>query len=244
MKPSIKPYSITVGGIKVSILRKEIKNLHLGVYPPDGRVRVAAPLKMSKEAIRLAVVTRLGWIKRQQAAFAKQPRESKREMVRGESHYLLGRRYRLRIVPAMGAAKVVLRSTTAMELHVPESSTPEQRERVLQRFYRQQLKELIPPLLEKWQPRLGVTAAEWGIKRMKTKWGTCNPLARRVWLNLELAKKPVQCVEYILVHELTHLLEATHNDRFVGLMNRFIPKWQHYREILNRLPVSHAEWGY
>jgi predicted metal-dependent hydrolase len=126
---------------------------------------------------------------------------------------------------------------------VPVSSAVEQRERALHRWYRAQLKELVPPLLAKWQPLLGVTASEWGIKRMRTKWGTCNAEASRIWLNLELAKKPVQCLEYILVHELTHLLEPTHNARFVRLMDRFMPKWQFYREMLNRLPVKHERWG-
>ena len=242
MKTTTKARQLVVGGVEVSILRKSIKNLHLGVYPPQGRVRVAAPLKMSDDAIRLAIVTRLAWIKRQKSKFAEQPRETKREMVRGESHFFLGKRYRLRIVPGTGAAKVLLPNNTSMELHVPASSTAEQRERALQRWYRLQLKELVPPLLAKWQPLLGVTASEWGIKRMRTKWGTCNAEARRIWLNLELAKKPVQCLEYILVHELTHLLEPSHNARFVLLMDRFMPKWQFYREMLNRLPVKHESW--
>jgi predicted metal-dependent hydrolase len=198
---------IRVSGVPVEIVRKGIKNLHLGVYPPRGRVRVAAPLRVSDAAVRLAVVGKLGWIKRQRARFEAQPRQSDREMVSGESHYFLGQRYRLRVVTYAGPAKVMARNKSVIELHVRRESSAEQRERVLQRWYRQQLKQLIPPLLEKWQPVLGVQANEWAIKKMKTKWGACNVKVRRIWLNLELAKKPVQCLEYIVVHELLHLLE-------------------------------------
>lgn len=236
-------HQITVNGLPVSIVRKAIKNLHLGVYPPDGRVRVAAPLAVSDEAVRLAVIGKLGWIKRQRAKFQAQPRQSRREMVRGESHYFLGQRYRLRVIHGQGAAKVVLRRPSALELHVRPEATIEQRERLLQRWYREQLKQLIPPLIEKWQTILGVEAADWGIKKMKTKWGTCNIEARRIWLNLELAKKPVQCLEYIVAHELVHLIERHHNERFVALMNQYLPQWQLHREELNAAPLAHETWA-
>jgi predicted metal-dependent hydrolase len=208
-------HHLTVNGLPVSIVRKAIKNLHLGVYPPHGRVRVAVPLAVTDEAVRLAVVGKLGWIKRQRARFKAQPRQSAREMVRGESHYFLGTRYRLRVIQQDGAPRVVLRNRSAMELYVKPGTSAEQRERVLHRWYRQQLKELIPPLLEKWQSAVGIQVADWRIKKMKTKWGTCSVEARRIWLNLELAKKPVQCLEYIVVHELVHLIERHHNDRFI-----------------------------
>ena len=235
---------IRVSGVPVEIVRKGIKNLHLGVYPPHGRVRVAAPLRVSDAAVRLAVVGKLGWIKRQRARFEAQPRQSEREMVSGESHYFLGQRYRLRVVTYEGPAKVIARNKSIIELHVRRESSAEQRERVLQRWYRQQLKELIPPLLEKWQPALGVQADEWAIKKMKTKWGACNVKVRRIWLNLELAKKPVQCLEYIIVHELVHLLERHHNDTFVALMNKFLPQWKSRRSELNAAPLAHARWSY
>ena len=228
----------------VEIVRKGIKNLHLGVYPPHGRVRVAAPLRVSDDAVRLAVVGKLGWIKRQRARFEAQPRQSEREMVSGESHYFLGQRYRLRVVTYEGPAKVIARNKSIIELHVRRESSAEQRERVLQRWYRQQLKELIPPLLEKWQPALGVQADEWAIKKMKTKWGACNVKVRRIWLNLELAKKPAQCLEYIIVHELLHLLERQHNDNFFALMNEYLPQWRSRRSELNAAPLAHARWSY
>ena len=235
---------IRVSGVPVEIVRKGIKNLHLGVYPPHGRVRVAAPLRVSDAAVRLAVVGKLGWIKRQRARFEAQPRQSEREMVSGESHYFLGQRYRLRVVTYEGPAKVIARNKSIIELHVRRESSAEQRERVLQRWYRQQLKELIPPLLEKWQPALGVQADEWAIKKMKTKWGACNVKVRRIWLNLELAKKPAQCLEYIIVHELLHLLKRQHNDNFFALMNEHLPQWRSRRSELNAAPLGHARWSY
>jgi len=235
---------ITVNGVPVEIVRKGIKNLHLGVYPPHGRVRVAAPLRVSDDAVRLAVVGKLAWIKRQRARFDAQPRQSAREMVSGESHYFLGQRYRLRVMNQEAATKVVIRNNSTIELHVRREITAEQRQRIFHSWYRQQLKELIPPLQEKWEPRLGVHADEWAIKKMKTKWGACNVEARRIWLNLELAKKPVQCLEYIVVHELVHLLERHHNDKFISLMNNFLPQWRSRRDELNEAPLAHATWSY
>jgi hypothetical protein len=235
---------ITVNGVPVEIVRKGIKNLHLGVYPPHGRVRVAAPLRVSDDAVRLAIVDKLAWIKRQRARFDAQLRQSAREMVSGESHYFLGQRYRLRVLKHAGVPKVVICNNSTIELHVRREITAEQRERLLQRWYRQQLKELIPPLLERWKLRLSVHANEWAIKRMKTKWGACNVHARRIWLNLELAKKPVQCLEYIIVHELVHLLERHHNDNFISLMNNFLPQWRSRRDELNAAPLAHASWSY
>ena len=213
---NIEKHQIHVGGLTVDVVRKAIKNLHLGVYPPDGRVRVAVPLAVSDEAVRLAVIGKLGWIKRQRRGFAGQARQSEREMVSGESHYFLGRRVRLRVKEHDGPARVVARNTPFLDLYVRPGTGAEKREQVLQSWYRAQLKTLIPPLLEKWQPILGVQVADWGIKKMKTRWGSCNVDARRIWFNLELAKKPVRCLEYIAVHELVHLLERHHNDRFTG----------------------------
>jgi predicted metal-dependent hydrolase len=235
--------AITVAGIKVEIVRKDIKNLHLGVYPPHGRVRVAAPLVVSDEAVRLAVIDKLGWIKRNQNKFREQPRQSAREMVSGESHYFLGQRYRLRIHPHEGTPHVAIRGTATLDLSVRPNTTTEQREQILSRWYRAQLKTLIPPLVTKWEMILGVQLAEWGVKKMKTKWGSCNPTARRAWFNLELAKKPAACLEYIVAHELLHLVERHHNDRFLQLLNRHLPQWQEYRGMLNDFPLANEKWG-
>lgn len=241
---STEPHVITVSGVRVQVVRKAIKNLHLGVYPPEGRVRVAAPLSVTDDAVRLAVVGKLGWIRRQRTKFKTQLRQSEREMVSGESHYFLGRRYRLRVVSHDGPAKVLVRNSSTIELHVSHGTNASQRERILQRWYRQQLKLLIPPLLDKWQRVLGVKVAECSVKKMKTKWGSCNAKAGRIWLNLELAKKPPRCLEYIMVHEMVHLLERHHNDRFTGLMNKLLPNWRLLRDELNSAPLAHETWSY
>ncbi len=235
---------IVVGGIAVDVVRKPIKNLHLGVYPPAGRVRVAVPPTVSDDAVRLAVIGKLGWIKRQRANFAAQPRQSEREMVSGESHYFLGRRYRLRVIPSEGAARVVLRNRTTLELHIRPETDAARRERALHRWYRERLRDLAMPLVRKWEAILGVRAAGVGIKKMKTKWGTCTIEARRIWLNLELAKKPPMCLEYLIVHELAHLIERNHTDRFVALMDRHLPNWRQHRQELNAAPLAHDSWGY
>jgi hypothetical protein len=241
---SIEVVEIRVSGLTVQILRKDIKNLHLGVYPPHGRVRVAAPLQVSNDAVRLAVIRKLGWIKRQQARFKAQARQSDREMVSGESHYFLGQRYRLRVVNHDLAAKVLVRNKATIELHVRRETSTEQRERVLQRWYRQQLRKLIPPLLEKWQHALCVQVADWGIRKMKTRWGTCNAKACRIWLNLELAKKPPQCLEYIILHELVHLVVKHHDDRFIAMLDEYLPQRRLHRQELNAAPLAHETWLY
>jgi hypothetical protein len=240
----IERRQISIRGLPVDVVRKSIKNLHLGVYPPHGRVRVAAPLAVTDEAVRLAVIGKLGWIKRQRARFEDQPRQSKREMVSGESHYFLGQRYRLNVVVQNGPARVAIRNKRRIDLFVREGTDTAHRERVLLAWYRRQLKALIPPLIELWEAAMGVKVAEWGVKQMKTKWGACNIDARRIWLNLELAKKPVQCLVYIIVHEMAHLLERHHNDRFSKLMDSFMPQWRLQRAELNRAPLGHATWKY
>lgn len=241
---STESVQITVSGMQVQVVRKAIRNLHLGVYPPNGRVRVAAPFRVSDEAVRLAVVTRLGWIRRQQAKFAAQPRQSKRELVSGESHYFFGMRYRLRVEEREGASRVFVRGKSALVLQVRPGSTAAQREEILLRWYRRELKARVPELLERWRPVIGVHAAGWGVKRMKTRWGTCNPKVGRVWLNLELAKKPVRCLEYIVVHELVHLLERRHDGRFIALMDKHLPQWRARQQELNAAPLAHETWNY
>jgi predicted metal-dependent hydrolase len=237
-------HQIKVSGLVVDVVRKNIKNLHLAVYPPTGRVRVAVPLRVSDEAVRMAVVTRLAWIKRQQAKFNGQERQSAREFVTGESHYFQGRRYRLNVVYQNGPVRVVIRNKSTIDVFVREGSDTSRRERVFLAWYRRQLKELIPPLIEKWEGIIGVKVAEWGVKQMKTKWGTCTIKAHRIWLNLELVKKPVQCLEYIVVHEMVHLLERHHNDRFTARMDSFMPQWREAKKILTSFPLGHEVWGY
>ena len=233
---------IRVGGVKVSVVHKSIKNLHLGVYPPDGRVRVAAPRALSDEAVRLAVVDKLVWIKRQQASFKSQPRQGQREMIDLESHYFQGQRYLLKVIPTRGAAHVELRPNT-LELHAREDSNSAARERTLREWYRVQLRQIAAPLIEQWTAQLDVEPAQWNIRRMKTRWGSCDVANRRIWLNLELAKKPLPCLEYVVVHELLHLIERGHSDRFVALLDEHLPQWRARRDELNAAPLSHESWG-
>ncbi len=235
---------IHVRGTPVEIVRKDIKNLHLGVYPPNGRVRVAAPLYLDDDAVRLAVISRLGWIRRKQADFEQQNRQSQREFVTGESHYFQGRRYRLDVTEHNSPPTVRLLNNTTMALSVRPGTDRDMREAVLYRWYRRELRDQLPALLAKWEPRVGVTVADVRIRKMKTLWGSCNIEAGRIWLNLELIKKPTSCLAYVLVHEMVHLLERKHNARFQALMDRFMPQWRLYRDELNRAPLAHADWRY
>jgi predicted metal-dependent hydrolase len=237
-------HQIEVNGLLVDVVRKDIKNLHLAVYPPDGRIRVAAPLRLDDEAVRLAVIARLAWIKRQQTKFQEQERQTAREYISGESHYFLGGRYRLNVILRDGPGQVIVRNKKIIDLYVRPDSTAEQRRRVMSDWYRSFLKASVPLLVAKWEAVMGVHVAEWGIKQMKTRWGACNIAAGRIWLNLELAKKSARCLEYIVVHEMVHLLERQHNERFKALMSQFLPQWQLIRDELNREPLAHEDWDY
>ena len=234
---------VEIGSIAMQLNRKAIKNLHISVLPPDGRVRVSAPESMTETAIRMAVISRIPWIKKQQSDFAKQPRQSDREMVSGECHYLWGRRYRLNLIERSGKHEIKL-GRGRLHLYVNPATTLENKALVLSSYYRDELKARIAELLPIWEDKIGVIAADWGVKKMKTKWGSCNIQAKRIWLNLELAKKPPECLEYILVHELVHLLERNHNERFKGYMDKLLPDWRERRDLLNRMPLAHNNWIY
>ncbi len=222
--------------LRIDVVRKDIKNLHLAVCPSHGRIRIAVPHRLDDETIRLAIISRLRWIRRQQANFTRQDRQSARDMVTGESHYVAGRRYRLDVIEHQGVPSVRIRDNATLELRIPPGTDRIARQTVLHRWYRRQLRTAIAALIVKWQPILGVEVAAWGIKKMKTRWGTCTIPARRIWLNLELAKKPPACLEYILVHEMVHLLEHHHTDRFRTLMDHHLPHWPLHRADLNRAP--------
>jgi predicted metal-dependent hydrolase len=235
---------LVVSGIRVQIVRKNIKNLHLATYPPDGRVRIAVPLHVDNEAVRLAIAAKLGWIRGKQAAFAEQARQSRREMVTGESHYVRGVRYRLRVIEGPAKQGVRIRGNHTLELTVRPGRTTAQRLAVLSEWHRRLLRSEIPSLVEKWEPLVGVAVADWGIKKMRTRWGTCNPVAARIWLNLDLATKPPECLEYIVVHEMVHLIERRHNDNFTKHMDRLMPLWRNHRDLLNAAPLGHEDWDY
>lgn len=233
-----------INNISIDIVRKDIKNIHLGVYPPLGRVRIAAPLNTNEDAIRLFAISKLGWIKRQQRKFQGQERTSSREYKNRESHYYMGTRYLLNVIEEDAPPKVMLRNKTYIDLHVRPDATTAKRHQIMTEWYRKEIKKLIPEIIEKWEKKISVKINDWQVKLMKTKWGSCNIDKKRIWLNLELAKKPVQCLEYIIVHEMVHLLERHHNDRFLNYMDIYLPNWKQLRTELNKLPVSHAEWSY
>jgi predicted metal-dependent hydrolase len=234
---------LQIGTVAVLVVRKPIKNLHLSVLPPDGSVRVSSPLAMNDDAIRTLIATRIPWIRKQKAKFEGQERQTKREYVSGESHYFLGKRYRLEVVYENSSPRASLKGKNKIILRARPESTLGRREQILLDWYRSELRNISKELLEAWQKRIGVGVESWGIKRMKTRWGTCNQRAGRIWLNSELAKKPVACIEYVVVHELVHLIEKKHNDRFIGLMSRHLPKWRSSKEELNRSMLSHETWG-
>lgn len=238
----VKDQNIIVSGISVQVVRKPIKNLHLSVCPPQGHVRVAVPLHVTDDNVRLAIISRLKWIKQQQLSFQTQTRQSAREMVTGESHYVFGKRYRLEVIERRGRHEVVIKNSSTLQLFVNPGTSALHRALVLNQWYRQELKTRIPDLLSRWEPIIGKQALDWGIKKMKTKWGSCNIAQSRIWLNLELAKKPVDCLEYVLVHELVHLLERNHGEQFKAYMNQFLPKWQQYRDALRNEPLKDENW--
>lgn len=228
---------------EIELTQKNIKNLHLSVYPPNGRVKVSAPQHMDAATIRAFLISKLPWIRKQQIKIRAQEREAPREYVDRETHYFRGERFLLEIHDTTGPHRVAVNHTT-LQLHLRRNASTESRKRLLEQFYRDSLKEEIPKYIEKYEPLLDVEVAEFGIKKMKTRWGTCSHEARCIWINLELAKKPPSCLEYIIVHEMVHLLEASHNARFKTLMDKFYPKWRQVREELNRLPIRHEEWTY
>lgn len=235
--------TIELGDICLEVIHKDIKNVHLSVHPPHGRVTISAPIQMDLETIRLFSISKMGWIRKQQAKFENQKREAPREYVTRESHYYLGHRYLLKVVEHDAAPKVVLKHNS-IELYIRKGATMAQRDDILQGWYRQQLRELIPQYVAKIETKMNVKVAEIRIRKMKTRWGTCNPDAKRIWLNTELAKKPIESIEYVLVHEMVHLIERNHNELFIAYMDEFLPKWKHLREDLNRSALGHVEWSY
>lgn len=222
---------------------KDIKNLHLSVYPPAGRVRISAPLRMNLETIRLFAIAKLGWIKKQQKKLQEQERETPREYLDRESHYVWGKRYLLKLIESNQAPAVELKHSQIL-LQIRPGANEEKKQSIIEEWYREQLRQAIPTLLTKWEPLIGVKAKRFFVRKMKTKWGSCNPNSMSIRLNTDLAKKPPECLEYIVVHELLHLLEPTHNNRFMTLMDQFMPDWQFYRDQLNKLPVRHDDWDY
>ncbi len=240
---NISKQQINLGDIKIDVFYKDIKNIHLSVHPPSGRVRISSPHRISLDTLRVFAISKLSWIKKQQQKLRSQEREAQRDFITRESHYYLGKRYLLKVIEHHSPPKVVIKHDT-IELYVKPDTDKEKRQSILNEWYRERLKEIIPAYIEKWEKSMNVKVNEWAIKRMKTRWGTCNIKAQRIWINLELAKKPIHCLEYIIVHEMVHLLERKHNDKFKAYLNQFLPQWKQHRQELNRFPISHTDWGY
>ena len=235
--------TIDLGCINVEVIQKDIKNVHLSVYPPTGRVRISAPLHMSLDTIRVSAISKLGWIKQEQQKLRDQERETPREYLDRESHRLWGKRYLLKVVERESAPLVEIKHGKLV-LQVGCEADTAKKQAIVARWYRDQIKNVVPALIEKWSPLINITPPNLFVRQMKTKWGSCNSAVGNIRLNSELAKKPRECLEYVLVHELMHFLEPTHNQRFIALMDKFMPLWRHHRDVLNRLPVRHEKWIY
>lgn len=233
---------IKLGDIAIDVVRKEIKNIHLSVYPPAGRVRISAPKRMALDTIRVFAISKLGWIKKHQQKLQEQVRETPREYIDRESHYLWGKRYLFKVEEKDSAAYVSLRHNQ-MVLHVRPDTGDERKREILAEWYREKLKEVVPALIAKWERLMGVKVEKFFVQRMKTRWGSCNHRSNNIRLNTELAKKPLECLEYVVVHEMAHLLEPSHNNRFIALMDQFMPSWRNHREELNRSSLRYEEWG-
>jgi predicted metal-dependent hydrolase len=234
---------INLGNLTVDVVFKDIKNIHLSVYPPDGKVRISAPTRMNLDTVRVFAISKLGWIKQQQDKLRSQNRETPREYLDRESHYVWGKRYLLKVVEGNAAPGIELKHN-AMVLRVRQGTDEEKKQAMVEGWYREQLKTAVADFIARWEPLIGVKVGAFFVQRMKTKWGSCNPINRSIRLNTELTKKPPECLEYIVVHEMVHLLEPTHNARFIALMERFMPNWRMFREQLNQLPVRHEMWVY
>jgi predicted metal-dependent hydrolase len=234
---------LRLGDIAVDVVLKDIKNIHLSVYPPTGRVRISAPRRTKVDTIRVFAISKLSWIKQQQKKLRDQERETPREYLDRESHYVWGRRYLFKVVEERVAPAVEL-THFGMILKVSPGANDVTKQAVVAHWYREQIKAAAPDLIAKWGPITGVKIERFFVQKMKTKWGSCNPFARSIRLNTDLAKKPRECLEYIVVHEMVHVLEPTHNARFVTLMDRLMPQWRLRRDELNRAPLSHESWGY
>ncbi len=231
--------TIIINDIEIELTKKNIKNINLSVHSPNGEVRISAPKKMTDEDIRSFALSKISWIEKQQAKFENQERIPKLEYISGENHYYFGQPYLLNVIyQSSNKSKVEIRNKEYIELYVKEGISKEKREDIMKEWYRKEMKKVIPSIIEKWEKIMNLTVEEWGVKQMKTRWGTCNPNANRIWLNLELAKKPPYCLEYIIVHEMAHLIERGHGDRFKAIMDKYYPNWRNVKKELNGMVVD------
>lgn len=228
---------ITVSDISAEVEWKNIKNIHLTIYPPNARIHISAPVKMTEDAVRLFLITKLPWIKQRVSAILDQNRQTPREYVSGENHYYKGHRYRLKVVYHNAPPRVEIQGNEYIVLFVREGATEERRAEILREWYRAEFKALLPSLITKWEEILGVKVNKWEVKQMKTLWGSCNHRTRNIIFNLELIKKPICCIEYIVVHELLHIKVRLHNEEYTRLLDRHFPNWRQLKEELNEFVV-------
>lgn len=234
---------LQLGEISIDVVLKDIKNIHLSVYPPTGRVRISAPVGTKTDALRAYAISRLAWIKKHQKQFCEQEREAPRDYIERESHYVWGKRYLLTVEETGGATGVDL-THRALILRVRPGTPRHKRAEILSRWYRDRIRAEIDGMMPRWEKRLGVSVNRVFVQKMATQWGSCNPAARNIRLNTELGKKPLRCLEYILVHEMVHLIEPNHGERFRKLMDRHMPQWRERRDELNRAPLGDVNWTY
>lgn len=229
---------IHIDNILVEVEWKNIKNIHLTVYPPDARVHISAPKEMSADSLRLFAIDKLDWIKSKVKLISDRERQTVREFVSGENHYFKGVRYRLNVIIQNSQPKVEINGTQFINLYVRENSSLEKKKEVMNQWYRDELKKLLPQLISKWEDKLNVKADSWDVMQMKTKWGSCNIKTKKLLFNLELIKKPVHCIEYVVVHELAHLIERLHNDKFTSILDNNLSNWRILKNELNNFIAS------
>lgn len=232
---------ITLGEIAIEVQRKDINNVHLSVHPPAGRVTLSAPRATRLEVARAYAISKLGWIREQQRRLAKQVRETPRQFINRESHSLWGRRYLMTVVQREAKPSVSL-DHRRITLTVRPGSDTAKRAEVMHSWHKMLLHLAVPPLIEKWEQKLKVAVRGYFLQRMKTKWGSCNHRAGHIRLNTELVKKPKDLLEYVIVHEMAHLIEPTHNDRFIAILEEHYPTWREARAELNELPLTAEVW--
>jgi len=232
---------LKLGDVVMEVIFKDIKNVHLSVHPPTGSVRISAPARMNIDTIRIFAISKLGWIRQQQKKLQEQERETRREYLERESHYAWGKRYLLTISEHDGPPAIELKQNR-MLLRVRPETNAETKQAIVARWYRTQIRNAAPDLIAQLEPTIGAKVSTVFVQKMKTKWGSCNSVNHSIRLNTELARKPAACLEYVIAHEMAHLLEPTHNARFIALMDRCMPNWQQYRSQLNQLPVCYERW--
>jgi len=235
---------LDIANLKVEVKKRNVKSLRIGVFPPTGRVRVTAPLSYENHLIESVVIKKLNWIKRQQGQLLSQERQTEREAVSGESYFFKGKKYKLAVIHGGARGRLILKNSSKMELSISNSASKDTRLNVINSFYRKSLQEELDVLLPKVEERLGVKVKNCSIRKMKNRWGSCDPKNKRITINIELIKKNPACLNYILIHELVHILEDNHGEEFIKLMDQFLPNWRYARDLLNTAPLAHANWDY